>query len=330
MIITFRANVAILALCLLTGCQYLTNSTPTCSDETTLSLVRQILGEMVLDDSVIPANDVLSNRLTFNYPRATKFEENIRKYSCEAQLIVIGEGSQKHEIEISYSSQVDDTESHLVGVSGISFADAAIIKVALLLPQPQISEQAKQPLETEEAPEEEAPIVAEELSAPTPMQIEQNRTERQAVLDGNGPTGQWPRFSDYAIEEIYNGPTAKLDMSGETARTYRTRLREGLADNVINTSGEYTTVGWGCGSQCLYVTFVNKRTGQVVESGIGGEMAFKDRIAGLNSHSRLIIAEGPRYDDNYNEIGYYAFFYELVDNKLNLISQTPIPPALEE
>ena len=327
MIITFRAIVSILALCMLSSCQYLTNSTPTCSDDATLSLVRQILGEMVLDGSAMPTNEVLSNRLTFDYPRATKLEENIRKYSCEAKLIVIGENSQKYEIELSYSSQVDDTDSHLVEVSGISFIDVAIIKSALLLPQQQTPEPSEQPQETEE---EDTPAEVAELPAPTPMQIEQNRTARQAVLDGNGPSGQWPRFSDYSIEEIYSGPTATLDMSGETARTYRTRLREGLADYEIDTSGEYTSVGWGCGMGCFYITFVNKRTGQVVEAGIGGEMAPNERIAGIDSHSRLIITEGSRYDSNYNEIGYYAFFYELVDNKLNLISQTPIPRELEE
>lgn len=326
MSIVFRGCGFLLAFCLLTGCQYLSDKTPTCSDDVTLDLARQIIGEMTLDGSPLPSSEALRNRLTFNYPHATKLEENIRKYSCEAHLIVVGE-SQKHKIELTYTSQLDDSGNHLVEVSGITVLDAAVVKAALSLAPPKANEPQKEQTPIELTPAVDLPETPEAPEA-TPQQIEKNRAERQAVLDGNGPTGQWPRFSEYAVSEIYNGPPAKLDMSGETAQTFKTRLREGLTEGEIDAAGEYTAVGWGCGAGCFYFTYVNKRTGQVVEDGIGGESG--EKLAGMDRNSRLVITEGAELDDDYNELGYYAFFYELVDNKLNLIKKTPIQRSLEE
>jgi hypothetical protein len=39
-----------------------------------------------------------------------------------------------------------------------------------------------------------------------------------------------------------------------------------------------------------------------------------------------VIAEGP----DENELGNFAFFYELKDSKLRLFKTVPIPPSLEE
>lgn len=323
-----RLTFASLMLALI-GCEYEGASVPKCSDEATLNLVREIVAEQVLDGSPLPETDALRNKLTFNYPRATKLEENIKKYSCEARMVVDTE-SGKQEIPLVYESQLDDAGDHLVQVLGVDLPSLAAIKQAILATAPSAvipESNIEAPTPASELPQElleEAMDVAE----PSPAEIEENRMARQVVLDGNGPSGTHPRFRDYPVTEIYGGPAAELDMKGDTAQTFRTRLREALASGEIEASGDYIPVGWGCGTQCFYGTFVSKRTGQVVEDGIGGE--FGQRLVGMDANSKLVITEGAEVDDEYNEVGYYAYFYELADARLNLISKVPIPRSLEE
>ena len=323
-----RICACLLATAALAGCGYLEDPLPKCSDDATLDLVREIVGEHALGESPRPSADVLRKRLTFHYPHATKLEENIRKYSCEAKLIVSG-ASQPHEIRLTYESQLDDAGDHLVQVSGINLLDAFAIKAALSVPEPQVASSTPAATVVQVAePEAEAVEEASEAPAPTPEEIERNRAMRQAVLDGNGTPGEHPRFSEYVVQDLYNGPSATLDMSGDTAKTFRTRLRDALTDGEISAAGEYVQAGWGCGTSCYYGTFVNKRTGQVVENGIGGEGG--ERIVGLDSRSRLVISEGPELDDDYNELGYFAYFYELTDARLVLIEKVRIPRFMEE
>jgi hypothetical protein len=175
----------------------------------------------------------------------------------------------------------------------------------------------------EEAIADEDLQAAIEEPAPTTEQIEQNRAIRQVVLDGAGPPGEYPRFSDYPAAEIYQGPPATLDMTSELARTFETRFGDGLAAEV-STAGEYVFVSFGCGTSCVVGAFVNKRTGQVVEEMLGGETG--PQLVGRDVHSNLVIAEGP----DENELGNFAFFYELKDSKLRLFKTVPIPPSLEE
>ena len=127
----------LLVVPLLAGCQYLTDPIPTCADNATLDGVREIIGKHILGEgSAAPSIDLLRERLTFNYPHATKLEENIERYSCAAVLSISG-GSQKHEIQITYDSQLDDSGNHLIDVTGINVLEAAVIKDAFSLPDPQ-------------------------------------------------------------------------------------------------------------------------------------------------------------------------------------------------
>lgn len=162
----------------------------------------------------------------------------------------------------------------------------------------------------------------------TPEEVQENSMIRQAILDGNGPPGEFPRYNEYRVLDVYEGPPAALDMSGESARNYKTRLREALAEGNIAAAGEFILAGWGCGASCYYHMFVSKRTGEVVEQGLGGE--YGEILTGVDVHSRLVITEGPEIDDDYNEIGYFAKFYELSDGNLNLIKKVQMPRALSE
>lgn len=320
-------TVATLGVGLLVGCKWVSEPLPTCSDESTLDMVRRILAEQASGASVSVSETVLRKRLTFRYPRATSLQENIKKYTCEVELVVVGDDG-AHEMRLGYETQLDDAGDHLVSVEGIALPDAAIIRAALTsgpsaADRPVVAAESAPPRDDPDAAETAVAETAEDpqsLAATTPESIE---TERAAVQDGTAASADYPRFRDYPVEDLYTGPAAPLDMSGETARTFRTRLRDALAEGRIVAAGEYVAAGWGCGAGCFYATFVNKRTGRVVEDGIGGEGG--QRIVGADPHSRLVIAEGPEYDDAYDPTGYFAYFYELVDGRLVQIRKTPVP-----
>ena len=85
-----------------------------------------------------------------------------------------------------------------------------------------------------------------------------------------------PQFTDYPTKP-YTGKTATLDMTDESARMLRTRLRDALKEN-SNFAGEYVITMWGCGASCRSYAFVNKRTGKLLDGGFGGEGSQEDVI----------------------------------------------------
>ena len=319
----YKSHIFLLPLLIIITLSGCTKMPPKCSDEETLNLVREIIfGKEYTEKE-------LKDNIIFEYPLATAEDKNIKKLSCEARLKV----ANAYQLPITYASQLDDKNQHIVSVGGFNQDDKflMLITISNAVKKTRIpveSEKTKvSPKHTEETQDTQLQSNTESAKHTT-EQIKQNHSIRQAVINGNTLTNEYPRFKDYAVSEIYSGPTAPLDTSGDTARTFKTRLREALSEGEISAAGEYTLAGWGCGMSCFINTFVNKRTGQVIEDGIGGESG--EGIVGLDMHSRLIITEGPELNEKFEEIGYFAFFYELADTKLTLIKKVPIPRALDE
>ena len=69
----------------------------------------------------------LEENMKFNFPRASAFDEKIKKYSCEAKL----EAGGAIELPITYESQLDDSDQHIVSVGGISQGDFYIVGRAI-------------------------------------------------------------------------------------------------------------------------------------------------------------------------------------------------------
>lgn len=110
--------------------QFAKVTTPKCSDEATLKLVREIISENFVDlDRQLSPQD-LEKRLSLTLVHATKLEENIRKYSCEATLTATN-GTEQHEMNLSFESQLDDDSNHLVKVLNVSAFDAEILNTLL-------------------------------------------------------------------------------------------------------------------------------------------------------------------------------------------------------
>lgn len=119
------ANSVVIAALFLTisGCA---KSPPKCSDDETFTLVRKIIVDQIGGSEGITENELREN-LKFEYARASAFDENIKKLSCEAKLVA----GDQYQLPITYESQLDDNNDHIVFVSGIAMADLLAVKSGL-------------------------------------------------------------------------------------------------------------------------------------------------------------------------------------------------------
>ena len=96
-----------------------------------------------------------------------------------------------------------------------------------------------------------------------------------AEANGDTFTGCWPitianaaplnppSFARYPSVPSYGAKPAPVNLASHPrAKTYRTMLRDG-AKSGPNFAGQYTIVGWGCGTSCLDFAIVDARSGAV-------------------------------------------------------------------
>ena len=102
-------------------------SPPKCSDEETFSLVRKIILDQIGGSDGLTAEEISEN-LKIEYARASAYDEKIKKLSCEAKLI----SGDQYQLPITYESQLDDKNDHIVSVGGISMADLIAVKSGLI------------------------------------------------------------------------------------------------------------------------------------------------------------------------------------------------------
>ena len=328
------------------GCSMFGAQVPKCSDTDTLDLVRQIIAE---DVGAVGANKLTNETLrlwlNIDLPHASSLEENIKKYTCQATMVIKDGDGGRHKTQISYTSQLDDNDEHLVHATTFVGEDRAKLIQALEKALAESSTRSPGVAQsTATAPDVMDPAMAaaeaataamaadaaltagvNEPAANTPEQVDENEAIRNRAFSGVGEGGT-PKFTDYPVADIYSGPAAKLDTSSEEARTFKTRISTALSGDPVDFAGEYVSASWGCGTSCGYTTFVNKRTGQVIKGGLGGEMG--PRVKKFMPDSELLIAEGGEVDDDYNSTGNYAFFYRLVNDEFQLITKVPVPEEI--
>lgn len=112
---------------------------PKCSDDKTIALVRQIIigqigGSEGLSEKVIQggiegiSEKEIQENLKVEFPRASSFDEKIKKYRCEAKMTAGG----TYEVPITYDSQLDDNGQHIVAVGGMSMGDFILLRGSLV------------------------------------------------------------------------------------------------------------------------------------------------------------------------------------------------------
>ena len=99
---------------------------PKCSDEATFSLVRQIIADQLGGREGVTEKELKDN-MKIELPRASGFDEKIKKFTCEAKLIAGG----TVQMPITYESQLDDGDQHIVAVGGISRGDLNALQFAI-------------------------------------------------------------------------------------------------------------------------------------------------------------------------------------------------------
>lgn len=127
---------------------------PKCSDEDTSTLVRKIILDQFGGSEGLTEKEIMEN-LKIELPRASAYDEKIKKYSCEAKLVA----GNKYQLPITYESQLDDQNQHVVSVSGITLGDKINLKAAftdaieksrsaqnVVAPQPPQAAQGSEPL----------------------------------------------------------------------------------------------------------------------------------------------------------------------------------------
>jgi hypothetical protein len=115
---------SLLLIACLSGCK---DSVPKCSDDDTLSLVKNILAEQIGESEGASAAE-MTTQMVIQYPRASAYTESIKKYECEAKLLAAG----TYELPITYESQIDDSGQHIVAVGGIQRGDLFQVALAIV------------------------------------------------------------------------------------------------------------------------------------------------------------------------------------------------------
>ena len=70
----------------------------------------------------------IRENMRLEFSRATAFDKNIKKYSCDAKLITGG----TYQLPITYESQLDDKNQHIVSVGGIGRGDLLVLQAGLI------------------------------------------------------------------------------------------------------------------------------------------------------------------------------------------------------
>ena len=121
---------------LLTGCSK--EEVPKCSDDRTTTLVRKIIIDQIERCNSEGLNEIggskglsekeIQENIKIEFPRASGFDEKIKKYSCDAKLITGG----SYQFPITYESQLDDKGQHIVAVVGLHNEDLWVARPGLI------------------------------------------------------------------------------------------------------------------------------------------------------------------------------------------------------
>ena len=130
-----NCKIATIALLFIVGLTACSNEPPKCSDPETFALIRQIIIEKLGADH--PATKLsakeLEDKLIIQHPRASSYDDKIKKYCCEATLITPSKVNDlQYQLNIEYESQLDDKKQHLVVLKNIRMVDLFRISQALI------------------------------------------------------------------------------------------------------------------------------------------------------------------------------------------------------
>lgn len=243
---------------------------PKCSDDDTLSLIRKIVLDQIGGSEGLSETEIKEN-MKIEFPRASAFDEKIKKYSCEAKLIVGG----TIQLPITYESQLDDKNQHIVSVGGISRGDLFAVQAGMIEGIKKSREKkgdATKPAEVPPTPKPSeqpntAPVpVVEPNPAPATAPIAEKSQASQQVTWA--PSFDCTKASTFSEKAICNDPLlGKLD--GALSENYKYMLASDIGDgariDLKTTKKKWLAERNKCtDNQCLANTY-RKRIDEVCE-----------------------------------------------------------------
>ena len=193
---------------------------PKCSDDDTFSLVRKIILDQLGGSDGLSEKEIKDN-MKIEFPRASAFDEKIKKYSCEAKLTVGG----MYELPITYESQLDDKGQHIVSVDGIRRGDLFALQAGMIegIKKSRAEQNSiSKPAEVSPKPvEQPAPV-----TAPMPAPVAEKAQPSQKSWSPSFDCGKASTFSENAI--CTDTLLGKLD--GALAENYKYMLASDIGD----------------------------------------------------------------------------------------------------
>ncbi len=108
-------SICAISCILLSGCSH---EPPKCSDAETVNFVTDLMmQQMRVDLSGITEKEIKEHAY-IELARASAYDETVKKYTCDAKFI-----AGNLQLPISYESQLDDDNKHIVSLSGVSISD---------------------------------------------------------------------------------------------------------------------------------------------------------------------------------------------------------------
>ena len=122
--------------------------------------------------------------LRIDLPRATAYDEEIKRYNCTAKVIA----ADMYEVPFTYESQLDDKKDHIVAVSGFGSGDLFSMQAAVFTALHKVKNVEDPPPVTPETPSQPSPPEAPTLEAssmvdPTPAPAQPDAQETPCVAE---------------------------------------------------------------------------------------------------------------------------------------------------
>lgn len=265
---------------------------PKCSDPATLSLVRSIIVNQTIagGTSAFTAKQ-LESIIRLETPRAIVFDEKVKRYSCEARLLIdMKMGELQIDTQLQYESQLDDKREQLAVVKGIDPRFANLIGQALerhhaelnqpapQAPKEQMAAQpspggptAAEPASTQTSLTQTVPVPVVSAPAPAAAQTPASISAQAQAVDAST---KWVPSFDCAkastpIEKAICGDALLGRLDGALAENYRHMLASdigvGAKGDLKATQRKWLEQRNKCANSACLTSAYRKRMGEVCE-----------------------------------------------------------------
>jgi hypothetical protein len=214
---------ALVATTFLSGCS---KEVPKCSDDDTLKMAKQLLANTMTDTWNIqdPNHKIdpkwLVDKIDFKYPVADNLNNDIKKYTCSADVNV----ANVLEFPLQYTSQLDDINHHLVSIIPIAINNNVLMGMAHIYVDSSASKASSSTSDT---------------SSTTSIATSINNTQNQSSVPNSNPDSSQSE-PELGLIAAIKPNTDNSDRMGDSGKAIRTYINAGYLNIKPNTRTDYT------------------------------------------------------------------------------------------